>query len=340
MYKITSLFLFISLVSFSQSPKINGIGFVSSDKPISQSNVKPLVNINANYVALNPFAIIKDLNSPQVIFNSKHQWFCESSKGIKQYANEFKNSEIKIMLKPQIWVLNGKFTGFIKMKTEADWLLFEESYRKFILDYAQIATDINANVFCIGVELEQFTINRPKFWVQLINEIKEVYTGELTYASNWDEYKRISFWNQLDYIGVDAYFPLSDLKNPSALDLSKGWKVHKEGLLKTHEKFEKPILFTEYGYRSVDYTGKEPWDSASKTESETNLNAQTNAMVAVYHEFWTEHWFAGGFLWKWFPNHSTVGGHLDNRFTPQNKPAQKIIKFVYGGEFFKQKKAH
>lgn len=124
------------------------------------------------------------------------------------------------------------------------------------------------------------------------------------------------------------------------LELSKGWKDHKNGLIQTHEKFKKPILFTEYGYRSVDYTGKEPWDSASKTSSETNLNAQTNAMVAVYSEFWTEHWFAGGFLWKWFPNHSAVGGYSDNRFTPQNKPAQKIIKFVYGGEFNKQKKVH
>ncbi len=331
MYKITSLFLFINLVSFSQSPKINGIGFVSSDKAINQSNVKPLVNVNANYVALNPFAFIKDLNSPNVLYNSKKQWYGESIEGIKQYAKEFEKVNLKIMLKPQIWVWDGKFTGFIKMTSEADWLTFEQSYSEYILSYAQIATDINAAVFCIGVELEQFTKNRPKFWVQLIKEIKEIYKGKLTYAANWDEYKRITFWNQLDYIGVDAYFPLSNLKNPSSLDLSKGWKTHKSGLYQVHKKHQKPILFTEYGYRSVNYAGKEPWNSDSKTSTETNLNAQTNAMVAVYGEFWTQNWFAGGFLWKWFPNHSTVGGYSNNRFTPQNKPAQKIIKFVYGG---------
>jgi len=339
MNKICIIFLFINFNCFSQSHKINGIGFVSSDKAINHSNIKPLINVNANYVAINPFAIIKSLTSPNVMFNSKYQWYGESLEGVKQYTNEFKKSNFKIMLKPQIWVLDGKYTGFIKMKSEEDWLSFENSYRKFILNYAKIATDIKADIFCVGVELEQFTRNRPQFWVELIKEIKIVYKGKLTYASNWDEYQRISFWNQLDYIGVDAYFPLSDLKNPSSLDLSNGWKTHKKNLYETHKKFKKQILFTEYGYRSMNYTGKSPWDSESKRPSETNLNAQVKALVAVYGTFWLEDWFAGGFLWKWFSNHSVAGGKSDNRFTPQNKPAQNIIKFVYGGGL-QQKKIH
>ena len=161
---LSTFYLFISFLSFSQTDKINGIGFVSSDAAINQSNTKPIVNINANYVALNPFAILKNLNSPHIIFNSKHQWYGESSEGIKQYAKEFEKSNIKIMLKPQIWVLGGEFTGFIKMNSEEDWLIFEKSYKNYILNYAQIATDIKADIFCVGVELEQFTSNRPKFF--------------------------------------------------------------------------------------------------------------------------------------------------------------------------------
>ena len=44
---------------------------------------------------------------------------------------------------------------------------------------------------------------------------------------------------------------------------------------------------------------------------------------------WQEPWFAGGFLWKWFINHPVSGGPLDNRFTPQNKPAQQVIRQYY-----------
>ena len=63
--------------------------------------------------------------------------------------------------------------------------------------------------------MEKFVLNRPKFWNELILKIKKLYKGKLTYAANWDEYKRIHFWNVLDYIGVDAYFPLTDKKSSS-----------------------------------------------------------------------------------------------------------------------------
>ena len=78
------------------------------------------------------------------------------------------------MLKPQIWVMHGEYTGTIKMKTEADWLKFESDYRAFILYHAHIANDIKADLLCIGVELEQFTINRPAFWKSLIKAFKNM----------------------------------------------------------------------------------------------------------------------------------------------------------------------
>jgi hypothetical protein len=37
-------------------------------------------------------------------------------------------------------------------------------------------------------------MNRPKYWQELILEIRKVYKGKLTYAANWDEFKRVPFW--------------------------------------------------------------------------------------------------------------------------------------------------
>ena len=61
-----------------------------------------------------------------------------------------------------------------------------------------------------------------------------------------------------------------------------------------------------------------------------NLEAQTNTMQALYDEVWAEPWFAGGFIWKWFTHHSRSGGPENTRFTPQNKPVEKIIQTQYG----------
>jgi hypothetical protein len=45
----------------------------------------------------------------------------------------------------------------------------------------------------------------------------------LTYAANWDKYDQVSFWDELDFIGIQAYFPLTDQTNPSAEEIKKGW---------------------------------------------------------------------------------------------------------------------
>ena len=122
---------------------------------------------------------------------------------------------------------------------------------------------------------------------------------------------------------------MSESKTPTLAECKLGWKNHKIAIKNKSEEFNKPILFTEFGYRSVDFTGKEPWDSA-RIANAINFEGQTNAMQSLFEEFWDEEWFAGGFIWKWFINHENSGGENDNRFTPQNKPVEQLIKAQYG----------
>lgn len=319
---------FLVLVQFCHSQKINGLSYVASRDSVTSNNLEPVIKVNANSVALMPFGFISSLESPRVQFNKKFQWFGEREEGIKQYAKVFKSRGIKIMLKPQIWVSRGQFTGLIEMKEEQDWKKLEESYEDFILSFAMIAEDINADILCIGTELERFVLGRPLYWKQLIGKIREVYHGKLTYAANWDEFKRVPFWSQLDFIGIDAYFPLTNFKTPSVSDYEKGWLLHKEQIIKVKNRYKKSVLFTEFGYRSVNYAGKEPWD-AQRIMGDVNFQAQVNGIQALFNQFWSEDWFAGGFLWKWFMNHQRSGGIKNNRFTPQNKPAEKLIAKLY-----------
>ena len=271
---------------------------------------------------------IKNLSSPKITHNTDRQWFGETKKGLEQYAKEFQKKNIKIMVKPQIWVWKGEFTGHILMNSEENWNILEDSYEEFILTYATSAETLKADILCIGTELEKFVENRPEYWQKLIKKIRKVYSGKLTYASNWDEFIRVPFWQQLDFIGVDAYFPLSNKKTPSIQDFENGWKPHKEEITRIQKKYNKPVMFTEYGYRSIDFTGKQPWDS-NRVEGNLNLQAQADALQAIHNQFWKENWFAGGFIWKWFHSHNEVGGKNNNRFTPQNKPAEKLLSELY-----------
>ncbi|WP_272021794.1 glycoside hydrolase family 113 [Olleya namhaensis] len=326
---ITLLLVIVILQSCTtQVKKINGVSYVAHRDSITQKNIAPLLNINANFAAIMPFAMIKDLAHPEVNYDAERQWFGETVTGGKQYINTLKKNNINTMLKPQIWVWKGEFTGFLEMTTEADWLTFETTYSKFILTFAQVAEDTNTEIFCIGTELEKFVAARPDYWSALIKKIRTIYKGKLTYAANWNEFEKTPFWEQLDYIGIDAYFPVSDSKTPTIEECLEGWKKHKKLIVDFSKKYDRPVLFTEFGYRSVDFSGKAPW-TVDRIESKVNLEAQTNTTKALFNTFWTEDWFAGGFVWKWFINHDKVGGIENNRFTPQNKPVEQVIKQQY-----------
>lgn len=322
------LLAFVQVSCNSQHKKINGISFVASREVIKKKHIAPVLKAQSNYVALMPFGFIKELSSPKIAFNTERQWFGETKAGLLQYAKTFQQENVKIMVKPQIWVWRGEYTGFIAMNSEEQWKVLEDSYTSFMMTYAKAAQEIKADILCIGTELEKFVVNRPEYWKRLIHSIKKVYQGKLTYAANWDEFKRVPFWGELDYIGIDAYFPLSDQKTPSIAELELGWQPHKKEILRIQNQYQKKVLFTEYGYRSVDFNAKEPWNY-NRNSGNVNLQAQVNGLEAIYNQFWKEDWFAGGFLWKWFCNHEKVGGLQNTMFTPQNKPAEISIQKLH-----------
>lgn len=301
---------------------------MASREEAKQENIDELVSVHLNHAAVMPLGFMRGVNSTEIFFDTERQWFGETKEGVKQYIQMLNKNGIEVMLKPQIWISRGAFTGKITMSSEEDWKALEESYYKFIITYAELAEETNVSILCIGTELEQFVKNRPLFWENLIKKIRGIYKGKLTYAANWDEYPRVSFWNNIDYIGIDAYFPLSQEKTPSVEQLKIGWQPWKEKIKVISESNNKPILFTEFGYRSMDYTAKKPW-LVDRNDENVNLTAQANALTAIFSEFWNEDWFAGGYVWKWFTNHQKSGGVDNNRFTPQNKPAQEVMTEFY-----------
>jgi hypothetical protein len=207
------MFLGIGILAQCQSKKgsqekINGVSFVASRDTITQKHIDPVLHVNANYVSVMPFAFMRKLDSTSLYYDNDRQWYGERYEGAKQSIEMMHKNKINVMLKPQIWIGGGDFTGFIEMKSEEDWQTFEENYAKMILLFAQLAEETQTEMYCIGTELNNFVIQRPTFWKSLIKKVKAIYSGQLTYAENWDKIETVPFWSDLDYIGVDAYFPI------------------------------------------------------------------------------------------------------------------------------------
>jgi hypothetical protein len=159
----------------------------------------------------------------------------------------------KVMLKPHIDIQSGEFRGDIP--GEEEWF---GNYGDFILKYAGIAQKFNVELFCIGTELSGTPTKWEPNWRKIIKDIRAVYSGPITYAANWDEYKYVPFWNDLDYMGIDAYFPLTNKNEPSKEELLVAWKREADNIENFLKKkgINKPVIFTEAGYASSDGANK------------------------------------------------------------------------------------
>jgi hypothetical protein len=164
----------------------------------------------------------------------------------------------------------------------------------------------------------------------LIQKIKSVYRGKLTYSSNWDDWERVPFWKELDYIGLGGYFPLVDAVTPEVEQLKTAWKPIHERLRKISLENGRPVLFTEFGYLSVDGCGWRNWELERGIEDRNiNQQAQANCLEALFATFQPEDWWAGGFLWKWFPNMRGHEGYPERDYTPQGKLGETVLKKWY-----------
>lgn len=327
------MFLGLGILAQCQSkkqiqPKINGVSFVASRDTIAQKHIDPVLNVNANYVSIMPFAFMRNLDSTSLYYNNDRQWYGERYEGAKQSIEMMHNNKISVMLKPQIWIGGGDFTGFIEMKSEEDWQTFEDNYAEMILLFAQLAEETQTEIYCIGTELNNFVVQRPAFWKSLIKKVRAIYSGQLTYAENWDKIETVPFWSDLDYIGVDAYFPISEQKTPSLDEVKNAWKPISGDLQTLSEIHNRQILFTEFGYRSIDYAGKEPWDS-TRIEGQVNQEAQAVLLQGLMESVWDKDWYAGGFLWKWFHEPEKLSNWQANRFCVHGKKAKDTVKQFY-----------
>ncbi|MGA0232741.1 MAG: hypothetical protein ACO3MB_07690, partial [Saprospiraceae bacterium] len=63
-----------------------------------------------------------------------------------------------------------------------------------------------------------------------------------------------------------------------------------------------------------------------RMDVDVNELAQANALEAMYKSFYNEKFWAGGFLWKWYPEGHGRRRYRDRDYTPQGKMAENVIR--------------
>ncbi|MEO9872637.1 glycoside hydrolase family 113 [Ekhidna sp.] len=301
--------------------KIRGMHFFGR---VDSLKIIELTKGNIEHLILIPYADQKDYNVPMSKLSEERIERRDSS--YRRTINVCQKMGIDVIIKPHIWISDpsdGKWRADIWMESEEDWQEWESNYTQFILTYAKLSERFGLPLFCIGNEYYLSTTKRPDYWRSLIRKVRKVYSGKLVYGANWDrEYIEILFWDELDYIGIQAYFPLADTELPEYNQIHDGWNVHLKEIQSVSEKFGKEIIFTELGYKSTPDAAQYPWGWENFVENQfqrISTKTQTYCYQAFFEKVWVQDWFAGVMIWQWQSRDS--GETLNHYFTVKGKPA-------------------
>jgi len=313
-----------------------GITFAHLYRPhqnlVSQRSTESLrylrSRVNVEWIALTPFAYQSTYDLPNLSLGSD-----PPDDHLRRAIADAHAMGLKVMLKPHIWLRDQsaeRWRGTIGMRTEEDWQAWFRNYERVILHYAALAADTDVELFCVGVELARTTLEREENWRRVISRVRERYDGPLVYAANWlEEYEDIPFWDAVDYVGINAFFPLSDAPGPSLDELRRRARMVAQEVELVHLHTGKPVIFTEVGFKSVPGTAVRPWLWSRGSDRTVDLEEQTRCYQAILEVFWDKPWFYGIYWWKWFSDMSRGGSHHSG-FTPQHKPAEEILAEWYG----------
>jgi hypothetical protein len=288
--------------------------------PQMKNTLIELKSLGINWFAIHPYARIRD-NGSVSFRNNSDQYHITTP---LEWAKEL---DMKVMLKPHLayWGSGFSWRGDINFTTSQDWQRFFNDYKVWMVMMAKIAQEKNAEVLCIGTEYRHATQFEQE-WRSVISAVRSVYQGELTYGANWDTYNSIEFWDALDYIGIQAYFPLVKKEIPTEENLISAWNQVYSELIPYSRKLQKGIIFTEIGYSSSFNAAEKPWSPYDSHSKEARKIQELCLKVALDQSIKQEN-LAGIFLWKWFPE-TPVSHHYEN-YNLQIPEIKALIKDMW-----------
>ncbi len=325
------------------APRWMGFNFGSwwRDSFGSSGSFRALANLaatGANAVAIVPTRYVADLAASEIFEN--HQ--SEPDANVVAMMRAARDLGLAVVLKPHVDPADFSMRHRLQ---PADPDRFFASYEAMMVHYARLAQAEGAALFVIGTELVDLTEPRHEArWRALIAAVRAVYDGPLTYAANYGEELRVPFWDALDYIGVDMYAPLMTAADPSLDQVVAAWlepprhdftdhvyggRPLVEAMAALSARHDRPVLFTEIGYRSIDGAGT----GEAMTCGDTGP-ADPEEQAAFYRGFARAmttagaDWLAGVFFWDWSVEPALTGRPIPDAhgFSVAGKPAAVVFR--------------
>jgi hypothetical protein len=237
---------------------------------------------------------------------------------------------LKPILMPIVLLRNPRGSEWRGVIEPPDWDEWWDQYREFVLYFADIAREGGADALLVGSELVS-TEKYTERWEELIAAVRpRFWGGKLGYSANWDHYREVAFWDDLDFIGMTSYYTLADRKNPTVEEIIGKWEPIRKDILAWQRRIGKPILFTEVGWCSQEGAAQAPWNYyQNQVASAAGLEEQRRLYEAFTRVWSDTPELMGAIWWEWCTG---GGGAGDFGYTPKGKPAEQVLRAWFGNE--------
>lgn len=260
-------------------------------------------DVRTNYIYINQRAV--EVNQLTEIVNYAHR------------------HGLSVFLFPTLHIQHLGYKEWRGVLAPKDPEVWWENYFRLMQFYIHFAQQNRVEMLSIGSELCSLESDY-KHWNRIVSYARHNYDGLLTYSANWDHYHDISFMKDLDYMGINAYFRLTEKMDPKLNEIVAAWKPARKRIEDAFKEYNKPLLFTEIGYLSVDGTNHDPWNYFSTAKLDLQEQADCyEAFVRVWDP--PPPFLHGVYFYNWWGQ----GGPTDRDYTPRGKPSEKILRRWY-----------
>jgi hypothetical protein len=288
-----------------------------------------LARMGVNWVSLTPFGRIWSLRSTSIQRDFEAP-YADNRAALRRMIAEAHARGIKVLLIPHLWVETGGWRGEIDPGSAEGWQAYQRAYRAFVLGWAELAGSAGADAFSIGVECKSWSARYDGYWRALIADVRSQFSGLLTYSANWDEADNVVFWDALDLIGINAFYPLAHHDRASYAEYVAGARAARDTIGELSRALDMPVLFVEVGYTTRRDAAVEPWLWPDDMQGVVvDEHEQARALSAVFEAFLPEPWFAGFFVWRYYASLDDVSQEDVWGFSPHGKLAEPMLDQVF-----------
>ena len=242
---------------------------------------------------------------------------------------------------------------------------FWETYTQHAVHVARIAEEEGVRLYSLGTETDRLFRTRPWGYftndfgeelTSMVNEVRAVYSGLLTYDMHYGVLRDPGFYGPADYlwrdlaldvVGISAWFPLAD-SLPSTVRSVESLQATYENIFRDYlvplaeETPGRPIVLLEYGAKDRVEAGGTPnlpgfppfvFTDENGNGVDDGRETQANVYRAMFNvmdsypgvvngAFLWDNWIAGDELWAgYWANHRA--------YAVRDKPAEEIVRSVY-----------